>query len=627
MRSSFVAQSSQNCFLNSWRKKTASIPGSVNANQPNNNATATININAQDTLSKVSNYVFGNALACWVGNDINNNTMNSYLKKFLPTLIRYPGGSWGDIFFWDKIPTDIPSTVWDGTQNKWVTFYPQTGTNSWTTSIDNYYSMRSKIKADGLITINYGYARYGTSSDPVAKAAHLAANWVRYDDGRTKYWEIGNENAGPWEAGWKIDQSLNKDGQPEIINGQLYGKHFKVFADSMRKAAKEQDNTIYIGGQILHYDGTTSWNLTDRNWNEQFFKEVGDKADFYVMHNYFGTSTDARYLLDFGSSEITKNMNFIKQDIANKKASLKPVALTEYNMSGPELAITSFINGMQAVILFCELIKNDFGMACRWLLATGNGGMFYDGTDSTIPRWNPHPDFYYAYYIQKFIGDRFVSSSSSSSDVLSYATTFSSGEIGIVLINKGTSDQIVKLLPNKIGVGSKFYSYTLTGGSDNSPFSQNVYVNGNPPTAPAWGPLDNLENITANAYPISKELKTLLPPRSVQFVLIEKGNNFVGIDDPKDGSMQTKFALNQCYPNPFNPETVISYQLAESGHVSLKVYDMLGCEVATLVDEFKQPGFYNCKLSASKIQLSSGIYFYTLREGNFTETRKMLLMK
>jgi hypothetical protein len=69
----------------------------------------------------------------------------------------------------------------------------------------------------GMITVNYGYARYGTSDDPVAAAAHLAADWVRYDNGRTKYWEIGNENAGSWEADYRIDQSKNKDGQPEFI--------------------------------------------------------------------------------------------------------------------------------------------------------------------------------------------------------------------------------------------------------------------------------------------------------------------------------------------------------------------------------------------------------------------------
>ena len=160
----------------------------------------------------------------------------------------------------------------------------------WQTTPDQYYTFRENADvAEGLITVNYGYARYGTSDDPVAQAAHYAADWVRYDDGRTKFWEIGNENGGPWEYGWMIDTALNKDGQPQIISGELYGKHFKVFVDSMKAAAEEIGTTIYIGGQVVIY-GETSWNFVDKTWNQGFFKEVGNSADFYVIHYYFGSN-------------------------------------------------------------------------------------------------------------------------------------------------------------------------------------------------------------------------------------------------------------------------------------------------------------------------------------------------
>ncbi len=91
--------------------------------------------------------------------------------------------------------------------------------------------------------------------------------------------------------------------------------------------------------------------------------------------------------------------------------------------------------------------------------------------------------------------------------------------------------------------------------------------------------------------------------------------------------MPSSFKLAQNYPNPFNPSTVINYQLPVSGHVSLKVYDMLGREVATLVDEFQQAGNHNSQFSIRNSQLSSGIYFYTIKAGNFIETKKMVLMK
>jgi hypothetical protein len=85
------------------------------------------------------------------------------------------------------------------------------------------------------------------------------------------------------------------------------------------------------------------------------------------------------------------------------------------------------------------------------------------------------------------------------------------------------------------------------------------------------------------------------------------------------------FSLEQNYPNPFNPSTVISYQMPVNGNVVLKIYDVLGNEVTTLVNEFKEAGKYSIEFDASI--LGSGIYFYTITAGNFTSTKKMTLIK
>jgi Secretion system C-terminal sorting domain len=87
----------------------------------------------------------------------------------------------------------------------------------------------------------------------------------------------------------------------------------------------------------------------------------------------------------------------------------------------------------------------------------------------------------------------------------------------------------------------------------------------------------------------------------------------------------TTFALEQNYPNPFNPATIINYQIPVEGQVSLKVYDMLGNEVVTLVNEIKTAGEHQIEFNAGAI--SSGIYFYRLQSGNFIETKRMMLMK
>jgi photosystem II stability/assembly factor-like uncharacterized protein len=95
------------------------------------------------------------------------------------------------------------------------------------------------------------------------------------------------------------------------------------------------------------------------------------------------------------------------------------------------------------------------------------------------------------------------------------------------------------------------------------------------------------------------------------------------------------FELNQNYPNPFNPSTRINYSISIQSHVILKVYDLIGNEIVTLIDEEKPAGEYEVEFSAkggsasggNVYNLPSGIYFYTLNAGEFTETKKMILLK
>jgi hypothetical protein len=86
-----------------------------------------------------------------------------------------------------------------------------------------------------------------------------------------------------------------------------------------------------------------------------------------------------------------------------------------------------------------------------------------------------------------------------------------------------------------------------------------------------------------------------------------------------------EYSLSQNYPNPFNPSTEINYSLAKSGNITLKIYNLLGSEVTTLVNGFMEAGKHSVKFDANDI--TSGIYFYTIKADNFTSTRKMILMK
>ncbi len=95
----------------------------------------------------------------------------------------------------------------------------------------------------------------------------------------------------------------------------------------------------------------------------------------------------------------------------------------------------------------------------------------------------------------------------------------------------------------------------------------------------------------------------------------------------EETELPTYFSLEQNYPNPFNPETTIRYKVQAASKVSLKVYDLLGNEIATLVNEFKQAGVYNSTFSTLRSSLTSGVYFYRLATPTSSITKKMMLIK
>ena len=99
------------------------------------------------------------------------------------------------------------------------------------------------------------------------------------------------------------------------------------------------------------------------------------------------------------------------------------------------------------------------------------------------------------------------------------------------------------------------------------------------------------------------------------------------VTDVEDEITPKKFALEQNFPNPFNPATTIVYRLAEESHVVLKVYDVIGREVAELINRDQAAGSYRISFSAESGNLTTGIYFYRLTAGNFTSVKKMILIK
>ena len=526
-------------FMNDWVAKNYTVSSYNDVPKPSGSATSFVTIDAGTITTKVVPGVYAHNANSWMGDMINDPSLINHLTNLKPNIIRFPGGSLSDVYFFNAdpfniptlMPADAPAQLLDanGTASA-AGYWGGKNTASWTISLDKYYTMLQQTGNQGMITVNYGYARYGTGTNPVARAAHLAADWVRYDNGRTKYWEIGNECNGTWEAGYRINIADNKDGQPGIITGALYGQHVKVFIDSMKKAATEIGKTIYIGSYILEAQPAAWQTATDQSWNAGVFPQVNTATDYYIIHSYYTpyqTNATATEILNTATNNTNAMLGFYQTSVTNAGNITKPVALTEYNITsqGSKQQV-SFVNGMHAAILLGESIKNKYGMAARWDLAngysTGNDhGLFNIGDEPGVAKWNPRPAFYYMYYFQKYMGDRMLKSTVTGS-ILSYASSFTSGEKGVILFNKSNTAEIVNVTLQNATAGTRFYWHTLTGGTDNGEFSLKVYVNGQGPTEPTGGPSATYTTIKASSATTSGGINVSLPARSAVYLVIDK---------------------------------------------------------------------------------------------------------
>jgi hypothetical protein len=523
-------------FLNEWQPKTYTAPSYTDGTIAPAAGTL-VTVDASNVITKIPLTIFGHNANTWMTPMFNEPIFMNHLTNLKPNVIRFPAGSGSDCFFWNcdnnLPPADAPIRLRnsDGTYATESLYGYGKSTGNWQATVDNYYSVLLQSNSHGLITVNYAYARYGTGPNPVAAAAHLAADWVRYDNGRTKYWEVGNENYGDWEWGYRIDLAANKDGQPEYITGKLYAQHFKVFADSMRNAATKIGKTIYIGA-VMQESQTQSWQtVATQTWNSTMIPEVNNTPDFYIGHNYitpYGQNSDASTVLNAALTVPGQMMTFMKSELVQNNGTIKPIILSEWNMwaqnSKQQVSNTS---GTYAVIVQGEALKNKFGLSARWDLLNGwsNGndhGLFSAGDEPDVAKWSPRPSFYYLYYFQKCIGDRLVDATvSGGNTIVAYASTYTTGQGSVALLNTSGTAYNTEVKFKNLKLGTRFYWYTLAGGTDNGEFSRKVTVNGAGSGGVAGGPADSYATLKAQSALTANGIKLTIPAWSAVFVMVD----------------------------------------------------------------------------------------------------------
>jgi len=497
----------QGFFLtDSWQPKIFTVPATTLSVTKPMAKNITVSIDLSKIVTKVSPLIFGNNATVFMGRMVDQPILLSRLDTLCPNIIRFPGGSVADRYFWNagynQDPPDAPPRLLDAGGNLLLPdYWYGNNTSEWTMTVDDYYQVLQQTKSTGMITVNYGYARYGTSPHPVETAAHLAANWVRYDKCRTRYWEVGNESYGSWESGYRINTATNQDGQPMMITSALYGSHFKVFADSMHAAARQVGTTIQVGIVLSGANDLLSVGEVD-NWNAGVLAAAGNSPDFYVVHYYYTPymqNSSAGVILSTPAPGTASMLDWVKSSAAKAGVTQKPIAMDEYNINAAGSdQMVSQIAGIHAVMVLGEVLKKQLSMVSRWNLAStwGDGddmGLFNnsshpDNVEPGASPWQPRPLYYYMYYFQKYFGDRMVSSTvTGSNSILSYASMFTSGQAGDILVNTGASEETVNIQISNFLPGTNYYYYILTGGKE-AVFSRKLYVNESGPSGASGGP-------------------------------------------------------------------------------------------------------------------------------------------
>lgn len=621
-----VAQQPQGFFLDDWQPKTTVAPDYKDTMQTTTAVNVSVKINFNDTITKVPKYVYGDNFNPYTGWMSNDPALMKHIINRNMGVIRSPGGSLSDVYFWNRYasqpPTDVPARLAGSTDIFTPWYGKRTQADNWATDIDSFYRVIKLANYTAIQTVNYGYARYGTSANPVAQAAHMAADWVRYDNGRSKFWEIGNEVFGSWEAGYRIDPIANKDGQPEYITPDLYGQHCLVFMDSMRHAAQQIGKTIKIG--VVAVESTS----TSAEWNYWLFQRVGDKADFYVIHSYYtpyNQNSTVNTILN--SAPLTGTyVNYIKNLLTALGKPQKPIALDEWNIFaiGSKQQVSN-INGIQASMMLGQIIKQKIGLACRWDLANdwSNGddhGLFSSGNEPGVPKYNPRPAFYYMYYFQKFFGDVMVNSTVvGDTNIVVYPSLFNSGQAAAVVVNKGRFRQTVRVNLQNFKSGSRYYAYTLNGGTDNGDFSLKTYVNGYAPTYVNGGPV-NYEQIKARSSVIDNEIRISCPALSVTYLMVDPGQTQLAINETvTPNATPTLISGNEViiFPNPAKDK--IEIKNLEEGYYTIDIQNLQGKIVfSSNIKGNNGPQVVN-------LSLLPGFYIVTLNGEGKKITRKLIV--
>ncbi len=581
-----------NSFYEDWEPRVLNFPeNSLLQNDPTSNSNVTINFNISNILGEILPSHLGTNLTHFLGESVLNQAdFMDNIKGLNNFTFRYPGGNGSNQFFWDG---NLPSSILNDSQ---ITINNLIDGSGWRISPDDFVQILDSVNGKGIIAVNASYARYGTSPNPIQTAASYAANFVRHMNqnlgANIKYWEVGNENYGPWQAGYVVNG--------DTINGSKYGDIFNVFADSMKAA----DPSIKIGAVLFPHDGVYN------DWSKEVLQKVQNTADFLIIHDYFRRKpnpNNVTYQEMLNSiSEVQQNVNNVNNMVTsytNKPSGYFPIAMTEFNSKTGEREI-SMANAIFISQVLCEQIKNNIGMSLLWSFQNGldshGGDHGMTARNSTVVQNNtPRPVYYVYYYLNKFLGDKLVFSYSNDPDINCYVSTFSSGEIGMVVVNTSQFNKTVEFSATSSFTKDNFYWYEMNAIDETD---KKIYVNDLTTVNLEGGP--DFNNVPAFYRPVNNNYKFNIKPYSVNF--IANSNDLTAIKNIKDLEIKV-------YPNPFDESISL---IPNIQYESIIIYDINGKKVLETSENI-----INTK------PLKKGIYILKILDSRFHKQFKIIKIK
>ena len=601
----------QNFFEQEWESKKITEPQEVNMYNTDITPpdTVGISVDTSEVINKIlpnhfSNNANGYADFDWKepGSRKLHNWQNANIN-----FMRLPGGNWTSEYFWSG---EVPYGVKEE--------YVDPKTDDWILKNKDFMELADSLDAEPVICVNYSLARYAADSieNPVQKAAGYAADWVRkvnkeMDMGVT-YWEVGNEDYGPWQAGYCIDG--------DTITGDEYGRDFRIFVDSM----KAVDPTIKVGAQVVNKDDGIKTYSGFNWWNKKVLPEVQDKADFLICHDYFTWAEDPN---DVTVDEILSSVPKIGEDkqliqnnvekYTDKPADHFPVAMTEYNFRGGSKEI-SHVSGLFIAQALGEFIEYDYGMSMIWNMNNGyddehggDHGIIAIG-EPGVEDYTPHASFFAYHYYEQYFGDKLVKSSPKKENIRTYASTFSSGETGMVMVNLSGEAKSVEL---QFAGNTRYNNMVWHTVSSENPTNRWFAINGNKPSNDKNGPA-NYEEILPFYKEITSENPVMhLKPYSINYCLLSDSESVSLFD--KEETICSNASVS-VYPNPAHTRVHIRFERGFENNWKIELLTVSG----KLMKKMEYTGSGKEK-QINVEDMSPGLYILKISSGEKTITRKL----